>query len=487
MNRPTEAEPQLSHLRSLDESYLEFERRSRRIFAIHPQLEPSRYYIFRDLLIGKTPLDRTGLAKRFLRPILRRGRTLGDLNPSRVLVVVESQREVIVDAMVPLYQDLASRGVDVRLVSSGGPEGLPEPSVKVGFVPHGFSPSWAARSWRDLCETFPELRDAGLARSFYSQCAANEGLLAEVGRILERTRPELVLIASAQLSVGAAFAVACRLRGVKTVLLQHGMLQPFYIPVITDRMLTWGESSSDTLAGLGVARERLIALGSPRHDFICPSGDGSARAVLLRSLSLPDRPTFVFFSNGNDLVRNGSAPLESARWLEAVAAEYSNQVNVVVHLHPNEDGSLYRDCHRLTISKGSPPLTVLLEGADFVGSLCSTVLYDALLFRKPVWQFHAEGWPELANNWRQGLAERVGSKAELKKLIEEALQGRRKAIGERQVRSVFANHGRSTQVVADFVQRELSREVASGPFEEAPTSTGVAGASQMALDGRRVH
>jgi hypothetical protein len=43
-------------------------------------------------------------------------------------------------------------------------------------------------------------------------------------------------------------------------------------------------------------------------------------------------------------------------------------VNVVVRLHPNEDGSLYRNCSHLTITKGSPDLAVMLEGSDWVGS-----------------------------------------------------------------------------------------------------------------------
>ncbi len=95
---------------------------------------------------------------------------------------------------------------------------------------------------------------------------------------------------------------------------------------------------------------------------------------------------------------------ESAQWLETTAEKYSKDLNIIVRLHPNEDDSLYRHCPHLRITKDSPDLAIALDGCDWVGSRCFTVLYDALLFKKPVWQFYADGWPELAKNWREGLA-----------------------------------------------------------------------------------
>ena len=127
-------------------------------------------------------------------------------------------------------------------------------------------------------------------------------------RLLDDVNPKMILVASMQLFSGSSLVVASQEHGISTVLLQHGILQPLYLPLVADQMITWGESSTETLIGLGVSRERLIALGSPRHDVMSPSGDGSAKRSLLKTLSLPDKPTFVFFSNGNDLLRNGSAP-----------------------------------------------------------------------------------------------------------------------------------------------------------------------------------
>jgi hypothetical protein len=185
------------------------------------------------------------------------------------------------------------------------------------------------------------------------------------------------------------------------------------------------------------------------------SPNGNAKAVLLRSLLLPDKPTLVFFSNGNDPVRNGRAPVECARWLDETAAQYSQDINIVVRLHPNEDGSLYRSCRHLRITKSIPELTTTLAGCDGVASLCSTVLYEALLYKKPIWQFYADEWPDLADNWKRGLALRVSSQPELSEMINGMLCERDASVFEPVSNRVFLNHGRATQAVADFVQGQL--------------------------------
>jgi hypothetical protein len=85
------------------------------------------------------------------------------------------------------------------------------------------------------------------------------------------------------------------------------------------------------------------------------------------------------------------------------------------------------------------------------------VLYDGLLYGKPIWQFHADGWPALADNWQQGLAQRVRSESYLRVLVGRMLAGHAERRGDAAlVGRVFANHGRATQAVADVVMSRLS-------------------------------
>ena len=460
----------MNYASSLDEQYLEFHAKTTGVFEQYPQLECLRNFVFKELLVQRKAVGWKDFAKHWLRPLVRRGHATDDLTPTDVVILIESSREVIVEALLPVYYELMSRGLKVRLVSFSSPEKLPDETIQLTFQARSRAPAWAEPAWNGLCDVVPEFRCDALRRSFYYASAGLGALLDEVNRILARLKPKIVLIASTQLSGGSAFMVAARSREAYTLLLQHGVLQPFYVPVIADKMVTWGESSNDVLIGLGVGGERLAVLGSPRHDTMVPAGNGRARKALLESIGRPDKPTFVFFSNGNDLVRNGTAPEECAKWLESAAEKYSKDVNVVIRLHPNEDGSLYMNCPHLTITKGSPDLAVLLEGSDWVGSLCSTVLYDALLFEKPVWQFYADAWPELADNWRRGLATRIASEADFIAMVGQVLREGGGAVDVSLSTRVFANHGYATRAVADFVEQSVEQRLngadVMAPFQQ---------------------
>jgi hypothetical protein len=172
---------------------------------------------------------------------------------------------------------------------------------------------------------------------------------------------------------------------------------------------------------------------------------------------LPNRTTLVFFSNGNDLDRNGAAPAGCAGWLEHVARVRSEDLNVVVRLHPNEDGSLYGDCSHVHVTRDSIDLQTTLAAADAVGSLCSTVLYEALLFGKPVWQFHSDGWPELASNWRRGLATRISSASALEAACDSLANAPMGSSGDPQLlERVFANHGSAADEISRFIREDIA-------------------------------
>ena len=103
-----------------------------------------------------------------------------------------------------------------------------------------------------------------------------------------------------------------------------------------------------------------------------------------------------------------------------------------------------------------------MEGCDWIGSLCSTVLYDALVYGKAVWQFHADHWPVLVDNWKTGLALRVSSEDHFRELVRNALtSGATPRADAALVPRVFVNHGRATQAVADVVASRLAPRTVS--------------------------
>jgi len=441
---------------SLDRRYLEFASRTAAVFSRHPELESLRYFIFRDLVTHPRSYGFRERAKGWMRPFLRRQRSAGLGQKGEILVWIEGQRGILRDTLLPVEQVLSRREAAVRVVSFNGPDGLPRETITFEHPAAWRTPLWAKQAWDELGQVEPALRTSGHERSFLYASANTQSLLNELYRVLDEIQPHLVVAASTQLTGGSALMTAARKRGIRTILVQHGLLQPFYVPLTADIMCTWGRLSSDSLARLDVDVQRLLPLGSPRHDAMAPSSEGMARRVLLESLHLENKPTIVFFSNGNDLLRNGSAPRECAVWLEAVARDHHSRLNIVVRLHPNEDGSLYRYCPHLMITKDRPDFATLLDGCDAVVSLCSTALYEGLLYRKPIWQLAAPGWPDLAENWKQGLARRVVSEEALCQSVEALISGREPELqGDDLVKDVFNNHGRAAEVVADFLQSQI--------------------------------
>ena len=185
------------------------------------------------------------------------------------------------------------------------------------------------------------------------------------------------------------------------------------------------------------------------------------RGQFQRALGLRDLPTLVFFSNGNDIWRNSRQAVEGcAAWLNTAAAQLSDRMQFVVRLHPNEDGSLYANSPHLRVFKNECDLATTLGGADVCAALCSTTLVDALLYRKPVLQFYADGWPDLADNWQRNLAERIAEPGQLVEFLAAGLQEKnvwdeRVAAQSRLIDIVFANHGHAREAVAHYLIEQI--------------------------------
>jgi len=444
-----------STIRSLVERYIEFSTKSGAVFGQYPEVEPLRFFVFKGLLVERHAHGLKDHVKHWLRPFLRRARTHLPDRRADVLIWVENKYEVVVDALLPVYRELVARDVDLELVSHRGPENLPAAARVFEYPARARSPVWASAAWEALCDCEEGLRDRTLRRSFHHACAMLQGLYEELHRLLDAAAPKVVLCASTQQIGGAALMVASRQQSIRSLLLQHGMLGSNYTPLLADLMLIWGPSSEEIMVSLGLPRARLLTVGSPRHDSMRPSRNGQARVTLLRALGLSDRPTFVFFSQGNDPAAPDAA-VESARWLETMAAQYASALNVVVRLHADEDGTLYRGCPHLRVMSRGVELATVLDGCDWIGSLDSTVLYDGLLYGKPAWQLDADHWPTIGLNWRQGLAVRVSSERHFSDMVREIFaQGAASGVDEALVARAFANHGRATQVVADVVTSQL--------------------------------
>src|SRR2546430_140127 len=193
----------------LNDRYLEFRANSEAAFAQYPEVEPLRLFVFKKLLMLRGADGWRDRVKRWVRPFIKRARTnLGDRRAD-ALVLIESQREVVVDALLPVYRELVAREIDTQLISCDGPATLP-PARVLAFPARARAPAWARGAWQALCECEAELRDRRLESSFYHAAAMLQGLYDELHRVLDRVAPRVAVCATTQLVSGAALMVTDR-------------------------------------------------------------------------------------------------------------------------------------------------------------------------------------------------------------------------------------------------------------------------------------
>ncbi len=457
----------LADIATLDERWLAFVERTRGLFAAYPFMLPLRQAIFKDLVERGKVLSAKDQAKALARPLLKRQGSVGDFAPVDVAFWLESSREVLTEAVLPVQQAVQAAGLRVALVAA--------PTVHVQLqgafpapilfqVPFQRSPAaaWSA-AWDALNGCLPHDLKRESRAAFLEMGQASQSCVAEAMSVLAKLRPRLLVLPVDQLLTGSAACVAARELGIATLVLLHGAVSPYNVPLTADRMGVWGAVSRDQLVALGVSPDDLVILGSPRHDHFPAPVPPDVKARLRAALGLPDLPVMVFFSNGNDPRRNShEAVAGCAAWLDEAAAQLRGRMTFIVRLHPNEDGGFYKDCSHLRVFKHEADLATTLAGADVCGALCSTTLVDALLYDKPVLQFYADGWPDLADNWRRGLARRVANAGELADVLAGGLSDGWQALAAAQaaqVDSVFAHRGRATQTVADYIVEQVGQRV----------------------------
>jgi hypothetical protein len=120
-----------------------------------------------------------------------------------------------------------------------------------------------------------------------------------VDRFLEAVKPRTLLLPSDQHRIGRIATQVARSRGVRTVVLQHGLPQSRvgYVPVVADHVAVWSEASRTWFAAQGTPASKLVVTGNPRLDAVVARVRGTAqrsagqRCELLLALSPTSPPT----------------------------------------------------------------------------------------------------------------------------------------------------------------------------------------------------
>lgn len=267
-------------------------------------------------------------------------------------------------------------------------------------------------------------------------------------RLLQRTSLRWLVTCNERLILSGAAIQAAKRRNIPTACLQHGALVDQYLPVTVDTYLTWGAEASDWFQGRKV-QARLCDIGAPRTDVLAQSARPRAPKAPGESRSV------VFFTQrpGTDL---------DPAWTLRVEREFLSLLDMPdcslwVKLHPADDPARWEAIAKekgpkIRLIPGGDPYQVIAE-ADYVGAFYSTVLLEAMLFDKPVFQLNPYG-DAVPDYSERGGCTRIPDGEALKAWIRrcEAEPAHREAALERQrtyARRSFSNFGKASAAFYD--------------------------------------
>jgi hypothetical protein len=256
----------------------------------------------------------------------------------------------------------------------------------------------ARRRWTGLASRPPKFdlegRDVGaaamarlepLVRRSVPWLAAERDALA---RRLDAMQPRWLVMASDQHRLGRLAVALARDRGIRTLVLQHGLPQYRlgFLPLVADELATWSEASDDWLVAAGADRGRLRRVGNPRLDALVRSDRAVSGSDTAREHAAEGRPRLLLTLSPNDVDRNLALLELALAWLDAEPGGH-----LIVKLHPG-DGSWGAVRHRIAAHPAAgrvslarlEPLYPLLHWAALVLLHRSTVAVEALAAGTPV-------------------------------------------------------------------------------------------------------
>ncbi len=245
---------------------------------------------------------------------------------------------------------------------------------------------------------------------------------ARAARLLDLTRPRLIVVTCDHACMSGWLVLLAKLRGIETVTLQHGAaIEPLgLLPLWADHALLWGECYARMFRAFGAPANRLHLVGCP----LLPSPKNRDRNTLpkkkiSKNIPFPTSSTIVFLAtnNGDEAVRRR---LAQSVW-EGIQP-LSNHC-LLIKCHPAETKDLYEKMFAgvqrvVSLESDEISLESTLDNADVVVVYWSSVASDALVYGKPVVLYNLDGhflWNQRLVDL--GVAIEVKSSADLCKVL----------------------------------------------------------------------
>ena len=170
---------------------------------------------------------------------------------------------------------------------------------------------------------------------------------------------------------------AARESNIPTLILQHGMMAPFWWPFVADKLALWGPMFTKEIEQLGAPSDRLVFAGMPITDATFRR---TRRTV--RSRALRGSPTILLIANTQSRSRVPDTYTRYGDFLREVVPALPG-ISWLVKLHPREDDRFYRENGLLEydafhVLPKSTSLDDAFEDSDIAVVMFSTAGLEAL-------------------------------------------------------------------------------------------------------------
>ena len=195
--------------------------------------------------------------------------------------------------------------------------------------------------------------------------------------LLARWKPLSILSTGDFWPVDYNLMTAAREGRIPTLILQHGMMAPFWWPFVADKLALWGPIFAREIEQLGAPSDRLVFAGMPITDTTFRR---TRRAVGLRNFR--NSPTILLIANTQSRSRVPETYARYGNFLREVVPALPD-IHWLVKLHPREDERFYRENGLLEndafrVLPKSTSLNDAFEESDIAVVMFSTAGLEAL-------------------------------------------------------------------------------------------------------------
>lgn len=308
----------------------------------------------------------------------------------------------------------------------------------------------------------------------------------EMCAVLDRERPDVLVLYAESSGLGRAALAACRARGIPSFAIQHGIMYPRYyshehaphevglaadgsdaVPLPT-RTAVFGSLARDLLVTRGhYPPERLVVTGSPKFDGLVEVARRYDRVEIRRRLEVdPSRPLLVTASRFSAI---GAVFEELVRAVASLP-----ELEILVKPHPAESPEPYArvignlGVERVRLISPGENLLELLFASDGLITVDSLASSEALVLGKPVLVVNLPSNLSALVDRRVALGVHRGEsiEAQLRRLLFDRGVGRELEARRRSYLQEFASgaDGRSTSRIVSAIQElaERGRREATG-------------------------